>query len=95
MNELQKLIEKWDEQIALHRRVCEDPLMYTKEDRLKNSHYAQAICAVVADLKKLTIPAVSGQSEQLKAFLDEIANDKTYILNDYYKNKAKRLLKSL
>ena len=58
MNELQKLIEKWDEQIALHRRVCDDPLMYTKEDRLKNSHYAQAICAVVADLKKLTIPAV-------------------------------------
>ena len=59
MNKLQKLIEKWDEQIALHRRVCEDPLMYTKEDRLKNSHYAQAICAVVADLKKLTIPDVS------------------------------------
>ena len=65
MNELQKLIEKWDKQIALHRRVCEDPLMYTKEDRLKNSHYAQAICAVVADLKKLTIPAVVGRSEQL------------------------------
>jgi hypothetical protein len=58
MNELQKLIEKWNEQIALHRRVCDNPLMYTKEDRLKNSHYAQAICAVVADLKKLTIPAV-------------------------------------
>lgn len=65
MNELQKLIEKWDEQIALHRRVCDDPLMYTKEDRLKNSHYAQAICAVVADLKKLTIPDVVGRSEQL------------------------------
>ena len=44
--------------------MCEDPLMYTKEDRLKNSHYAQAICAVVADLKKLTIPAVVGRSEQ-------------------------------
>lgn len=58
MNELQKLIEKWDKQIALHRRVFDEPLMYTKEDRLKNSHYAQAICAVVADLKKLTIPAV-------------------------------------
>lgn len=65
MNELKKLIEKWDEQIALHRRVCEDPLMYTKEDRLKNSHYAQAISAVVADLKKLTIPCVVRQSEQL------------------------------
>jgi hypothetical protein len=64
MDELQKLIKKWDEQIALHRRVYEDPIMYTKENRLKNSHYAQAICAVVADLKKLTIPAVVGQSEQ-------------------------------
>ena len=53
MNELQKLIKKWDEQIALHRRVCDDSLMYTKEERLKNSHYAQAICAVVADLKKI------------------------------------------
>ena len=64
MNELQKLIEKWDEQIALHKRVCNDPLIYTKEDILKNSHYAQAICSVVADLKKLTIPDVIGQSEQ-------------------------------
>jgi hypothetical protein len=63
MDELQKLIKKWDEQIALHRRVCEDPLMYTKEDRLQNSHYAQAICAVVADLKKLTIPAVMPSCE--------------------------------
>jgi len=53
MDELKKLILKWDEAIALHRRVCEDPLMYTKEERLKNSHYLQAICAVVGDLKKL------------------------------------------
>ena len=59
MMDIEEMIKKWDEQIALHRRVCEDPLMYTKEDRLKNSHYAQAICAVVADLKKLTIPDVS------------------------------------
>lgn len=62
--DIEEMIKKWDEQIALHRRVCDDPLMYTKEERLKNSHYAQAICAVVADLKKLTIPAVVGQSEQ-------------------------------
>ena len=75
MNELQKLIEKWDKQIALHRRVCEDPLMYTKEDMLQNSHYAQAICAVVDDLKKLTLPAVVGQSEQLKAFLRWAENE--------------------
>jgi hypothetical protein len=50
---IEQMIEKWDEQIALHRRVCDDPLMYTKEERLKNSHYAQAICAVLADLKQV------------------------------------------
>lgn len=50
---IEQMIEKWDEQIALHRRVCADPLMYTKEERLKNSHYAQAICAVLADLKQV------------------------------------------
>lgn len=47
------MIKKWDEQIALHRKVCDDPLMYTKEEILKNSHYAQAICAVLADLKQV------------------------------------------
>jgi hypothetical protein len=50
---IEQMIEKWDEQIALHRRVCDDPLMYNKEERLKNSHYAQAICAVLADLKQV------------------------------------------
>lgn len=53
MMDIEEIIKKWDEQIALHRRVCDDPLMYTKEDRLKNSHYAQAICAVLADLKQV------------------------------------------
>ena len=52
MMDIEEIIKKWDEQITLHRRVCDDPLMYTKEERLKNSHYAQAICAVVDDLKK-------------------------------------------
>lgn len=51
--DMEKMIKKWDERIALHRRVCDDPLMYTKEERLKNSHYAQAICAVLADLKQV------------------------------------------
>ena len=49
---LDSLVSKWEDQISLHRRVCEDPLMYTKEDRLKNSHYCQAICAVVSDIKQ-------------------------------------------
>lgn len=43
----------------------------------------------------LRLFSVVGQSEQLKAFLQEIENDKTYILNGYYKNKAKRLRESL
>lgn len=46
-------------------------------------------------LKLLGIANVVGRSEQLKAFLQEIENDKTYILNDYYKNKAERFRKSL
>jgi hypothetical protein len=50
---IEQMIEKWDKQIALHRRVCDDPLMYTKEERVKNSHYAQAICAVLADLRQV------------------------------------------
>jgi hypothetical protein len=50
----EELIDKWEKQIALHRRVCEDPLMYTPKDREKNSHYAQAICAVVEDIKQLS-----------------------------------------
>ena len=53
MMDIEEMIKKWDDQISLHRRVCDDPLMYTKEERLKNSHYAQAICAVLADLKQV------------------------------------------
>lgn len=53
MIDIEEMIKKWDEQITLHRRVCDDPLMYTKEERLKNSHYAQAICAVLAYLKQV------------------------------------------
>jgi hypothetical protein len=45
--------------------------------------------------KQLLLHNVVGRSEQLKAFFQEIENDKTYILNDYYKNKAKRLRESL
>lgn len=48
------MAQKWDEQISLHKRVCDDPLMYTKEQRQKASHYAQALCAVVADLEALS-----------------------------------------
>lgn len=60
--ELQELINKWDEEIAMHRRVVEDPLMWTKEQRLKSSHQTQAICALLADVKKLSIHNVMPRS---------------------------------
>ena len=53
--EIKKFIDKWDEEIAMHRRVVEDSLMWTKEDRLKSSYQAQAICAVMYEFKKLLV----------------------------------------
>lgn len=53
--EIKKFIDKWDEEIAMHRRVVENPLMWTKEDRLKSSHQVQAICAVMYEFKKLLV----------------------------------------
>lgn len=52
MNKRQ-LIEKWEGQLAMWRRVCEDPLMYTKEDRLKASHHCQVIASFLGDAKDL------------------------------------------
>lgn len=69
--------------------------MKTKIEQIIVNHIDRKISLGEATTQILRLFAVSGQSEQLKAFLDEIANDKTYILNDYYKNKAKRLSKSL
>lgn len=56
---LKELIEKWDGQIALHRRVVEDPLMWSKEERQKSSHQVQALCAIMADFKRLHTLGVS------------------------------------
>lgn len=86
------MIKKWDEQIALHRRVVDDPLMYTWEERLKNSHYAQAICAVLADLKQVknlssnTVLADSFSREDMKNFAEWCRNG---LLNTEY-NYEKR-----
>lgn len=52
--EIKSLVQKWDDRVEIHRSVCSEHLMFTKEERLENSHYAQAICAVIADVKKLT-----------------------------------------
>ena len=69
--------------------------MKNKIEQIIVNHIDRKISLGEATTQILRLFAVSGQSEQLKAFLDEIANDKTYILNDYYKNKAKQLSKSL
>lgn len=84
---IDEMIVKWDEQIALHRRVCDDQLMYTKEERLKNSHYAQAICAVIADLKQVknissnTVLADAVKSEwDIRKCFEQLRFDKNYHL---------------
>jgi hypothetical protein len=53
-DQLQRLKEKWEDKLALHRRVCDDALMYTKGDRLKHSHYAQAVSAFLSDVKAIS-----------------------------------------
>ena len=66
-----------------------------------NGHYFNSISESdyenIADevVKLFAIPIVVGQSEQLKAFLQEIENDKSYIHNQYFKNKAKTLSERL
>jgi hypothetical protein len=48
-----KLLQKWEEQKEMHRRVCEDSLMWTKEERLKSSAQVQVLCGIIADIKTL------------------------------------------
>lgn len=51
--ELEKFILKWENDKDMWRRTLEDPLMYTKEDRVKAANYVTILCAVLADVKKL------------------------------------------
>jgi uncharacterized paraquat-inducible protein A len=47
------LIIKWQQEIAMWRRIVEDPLIYTKETRLKASHFIQSLYAIMSDIEKL------------------------------------------
>lgn len=51
-----ELIEKWEKEKEMHRRVCEDALMWTKEQRFKSSAQVQVLCAIIADIKELKTP---------------------------------------
>lgn len=46
-------VAKWTEKRDLHIRVYKDSLMYTKEDRVKNCHFAAIASAIVSDLEDL------------------------------------------
>ena len=48
-----ELIEKWEKEKEMHRRVCEDALMWTKEQRFKSSAQVQVLCCILTDIKKL------------------------------------------
>lgn len=48
-----ELIEKWTKELEMYKRVLKDPLMHTKEDRLKASGKALVIVSMLADVKEL------------------------------------------
>ena len=53
---IQELIDKWHKDLEMWKRVCEDPLMYTKEQRLRASGYVLSITAMINQLKELITP---------------------------------------
>ena len=52
-NMIDSAVAKWTEKRDLHIRVYNEALMYTKEDRLKNFHFAAIASAVASDLESL------------------------------------------
>ena len=48
-----ELIKKWKNELELYKRVLNDPLMYTKEDRLKASGKALVIVSMLVDVDEL------------------------------------------
>ena len=48
-----ELIQKWKNELELYKRVLNDPLMYTKEDRLKSSGKALTIVSMLVDIDEL------------------------------------------
>ena len=75
---------------AKNKRSMKDKVEQLFEDyRLQQ----KTLTEVKAEILRLF--NVVGQSEQLRAFLQEIENDKSYIHNQYFKNKAKTLSERL
>ena len=48
-----EIIEKWEKEKDMYRRVCDDPLMWTAKERFKAAAFVQVLCAILADLKEL------------------------------------------
>lgn len=48
-----ELMQKWKNELELYKRVLNDPLMYTKEDRLKALGKALVIASMLVDVDEL------------------------------------------
>ena len=48
-----ELMQKWKNELELYKRVLNDPLMYTKQDRLKASGKALVIASMLVDVDEL------------------------------------------
>lgn len=48
-----ELMQKWKNELEMYKRVLKDPLMHTKEDRLKASSKALVIVSMLVDVDEL------------------------------------------
>lgn len=49
----EKIIEKWEVDLQMWKRICADPLMYERERRVKASAYVLSITSMLSDLKEM------------------------------------------
>lgn len=66
----EQIIEKWENDLNMWKRVCNDPLMYTRDDRLKASAYVLSITTMLSNLKELIKELIHEEAkiEEWKAF---------------------------
>jgi len=49
---IDEIIKKWTERYEMHKRVVDEPLMYTKEERSRNFGSAGALSSILSDLRE-------------------------------------------
>jgi len=71
---IDSIIKKWSERYDLHKRVIDDPLMYTKEVRQRAVGAAGALLSILEDLKLLQIQGEPDNVQLSKKHAAEVHN---------------------